>query len=72
MVHMTNSETQLISLKTACEMTSLSRTGINKARDAGRFPAAVDLDGRRIAFVRAEVEAWMAAKIAARNARATQ
>jgi len=66
------SETQLISLKTACEMTSLSRTGINKARDAGRFPAAVPLDGRRIAFVRSEVEAWMSEKIASRNARTAQ
>lgn len=69
---MVNSETQLISLKTACEMTSLSRTGINKARDAGRFPAAVPLDGRRIAFVRSEVETWLREKIASRDAGAAQ
>lgn len=69
---MTTNEIQLLSLKQVCQMTSLSRTGVNKARDAGRFPAAVDLDGRRIAFVRSEVEAWLEAKVQARNARAAQ
>lgn len=64
-----NTSIQLLSLKEVCRLTSLSRTGVNKARDAGRFPAAVPLDGRRIAFVRAEIEAWLAAKVAARNER---
>lgn len=69
---MTTNEIQLLSLKQVCQMTSLSRTGVNKARCAGRFPAAVDLDGRRIAFVRSEVETWLRAKIASRDARDAQ
>lgn len=61
---------ELISLNDACKVTSLSRTGINKARRAGRFPQAVNFDGRRIAFVRAEVLSWINSKIDARDARA--
>ncbi|WP_233284176.1 MULTISPECIES: AlpA family transcriptional regulator [Agrobacterium] len=60
---------QLLSLKQVCQLTSLSRTGVNKARAGGRFPAAIDLDGRRIAFVKTEVEAWLSSKIEARNAK---
>lgn len=58
----------LISINTACELTSLSRTAINNARNEGRFPAAVPLGEKRIAFVRSEVEEWIAARIAARAA----
>jgi prophage regulatory protein len=57
----------LISLNAACALTSLSRTGINKARAAGRFPQAVEIHGRRIAFVRAEIVDWINARIAARD-----
>lgn len=57
----------LISLDQVCDLTSLSRTGINKARYAGRFPKAVPLDGRRIAFVQAEVLSWIDERIAARQ-----
>lgn len=60
---------QLLSLKQVCAMTSLSRTGVNKARAGGRFPAAVGVDGRRIAFVKTEVEAWLSSRIEARNAK---
>lgn len=67
---MTTSQIQLLSLKQVCQLTSLSRTGVNKARAGGRFPAAVAVDGRRIAFVKKEVEAWLASKIEARNAKA--
>ena len=56
----------LVSIKTACAMTSLSRTAINRYRADGRFPVAVELGERRLAFVRDEVEAWIAARIAAR------
>lgn len=59
----------LISLNDACDMVSLSRTAINKMRKAGKFPEAVELGERRIAFVRAEVVAWVEARIAARAAR---
>lgn len=55
---------QLISLNDACKLTSLSRTAINKWREAGRFPKAVQLGERRIAFVRSEVEDWIQQRIA--------
>lgn len=56
---------QLVSLNAVCAMTSLSRTAINLRRAAGTFPRPVPLDGRRIAFVRAEVEQWIRDRIAA-------
>lgn len=59
---------QLISLNGACKLTSLSRTAINLRRAAGTFPKPVPLDGRRIAFLRTEVEAWIRARVADRDA----
>ena len=58
----------LISLNQACEITSLSRTMINRLRGEGRFPRAVSLGEKRIAFPREEVAAWIAARIAEREA----
>lgn len=62
---MSDSSPQLVSLNMVCAMTSLSRTAINLRRAAGTFPKPVPLDGRRIAFVRAEVEQWIRDRIAA-------
>ena len=62
----------LISIKDACALTSLSRSAINIARTQGRFPQAVPLGEKRIAFVRAEVEEWIDARIAARPANDNQ
>jgi prophage regulatory protein len=61
-------EVRLVSLKTACEMTSLSRTMINRYRSEGRWPAAVSCGDKRIAFVKSEVTEWINARIAARGA----
>lgn len=58
----------LISLNEACRITSMSRTMLNRYRAEGRFPVAVELGKRRVAFVRAEVTAWIQKKIAARVA----
>jgi prophage regulatory protein len=58
----------LISLNDACKMTSMSRTMLNRYRSEGRFPIAVDLGDRRIAFVRSEVADWINAKISMRAA----
>ncbi|UEM17574.1 AlpA family phage regulatory protein [Bradyrhizobium barranii subsp. barranii] len=55
-------------MKTACALTSLSRTMLNRYRAGGRFPAAVPLGDKRIAFVKAEVSEWIASRIAARAA----
>lgn len=58
----------LVSLNDACRLTSMSRTMLNRYRQEGRFPKAVDLGDRRIAFVRQEVTDWIHSKIAARAA----
>ena len=58
----------LVSVKAACALTSLSRTMLNRYRAEGRFPAAVPLGDRRVAFVRQEVNQWIADRIAARGA----
>jgi prophage regulatory protein len=62
-------EPRLISLNECARLTSLSRSALNRMRDAGQFPAAVPMAGRRVAFVRAEVIAWIEARIAARGAK---
>ncbi len=63
-----NDNVRLVSLKDTAKLTSLSRTMINRYRDKGLFPAAVQLGERRIAFVAAEVREWIAERIAARAA----
>ena len=64
---MTDDAPVLISLNAACERTSLSRTRINTFREQGIFPAAVPLGERRIAFVKSEVDRWIADRIARRD-----
>lgn len=59
---------QLISLNQACSMTSLSRTMINRLRSEGRFPRAVALGEKRIAFPRDEVVDWVRERINSREA----
>lgn len=57
-----------MSIKHACAMTSLSRTAINRYRSEGRFPAAVPLGDKRVAFLKSEVVEWINARVAARGA----
>jgi prophage regulatory protein len=61
-------EVRLVSLRDACALTSMSRTMLNRYRAEGRFPAAVPLGDKRIAFVKSEVVDWINARIAARAA----
>lgn len=61
-------EPMLVSMKRACELTSLSRTMLNRYRSEGRFPAAVPLGDKRIAFVKSEITNWIDQRIAARGA----
>lgn len=56
----------LIPMKEVCALTSLSRTMVNRLRSQGRFPDAVELGDRRVAFVRSEVLAWIDERIAER------
>lgn len=58
----------LVSMNDVAKMTTLSRTMINKLRATDSFPKAVALGPKRIAFVRAEVMAWIEERIAARAA----
>lgn len=60
----------LISMRDTCALTSLSRTSIHRLRSEGRFPAPAELGDKRIAFSRAEVLAWISARLAARRASA--
>lgn len=53
----------LISLNDACRLTSLSRTAINRWRALGKFPQAVPLGDKRVAFVRTEIEGWIRDRI---------
>lgn len=53
----------LLSIRDVCRLTTLSRSGINKARAAGRFPKPIQLDGKRLAFVTDEVLAWIADRV---------
>lgn len=57
----------LISMNEVSAMTSMSRTWINELRAAGKFPQPVPLGPKRFAFVRAEIEEWIAGRIAIRN-----
>ncbi|MBB4002632.1 helix-turn-helix transcriptional regulator [Aurantimonas endophytica] len=57
---------RLIAMKDASAMTSMSRTLILALMREGRFPQSVQLGERRYAFVRAEVVAWIDAKISGR------
>lgn len=57
----------LISLNEVCRRTSLSRTQINNYRNQDRFPKAVSIGFKRIAFVAREVDEWIAARIAERD-----
>lgn len=58
----------LMSPKEAAAAVSLSRPLLTMMAAEGHFPKPVRLTERRIAFVRAEVQAWINEKIAARAA----
>lgn len=64
-----NSPPALMSMNEAVRVTSLSRTMLNRYRAESRFPVAVSLGNRRFAFVRSEVDAWIADRIARRDAK---
>jgi prophage regulatory protein len=50
-------------------ITGLSRSGIYKGMDEGRFPLPVTIENRSVAWVESEVSAWTAARIADRDQR---
>lgn len=62
--------TRFISMRETCARTSMSRTWINELRAQGKFPQPVPIGFKRFAFVEAEVEAWLAERIAERTRKA--
>lgn len=59
---------RLVAPKDAALLTSLSRPLLTLMSASGEFPRPVKLGERRIAYVRAEVEAWIDQRIAGRTA----
>jgi prophage regulatory protein len=47
--------------------TGLSRAGIYQQMAAKKFPSQVSLGGRAVAWVDAEIDAWIESRIAARG-----
>lgn len=62
-----NNAPRLMAPKEAATATSLSRTLLHLMSAQGQFPAPVRLGERRIAYVRAEVEAWVEERIGSRG-----
>jgi prophage regulatory protein len=58
----------LLSMNQVVKLTTLSRTMINKHRAAGRFPEAVSIGEKRIAFVETEVRSWILERMNRRKA----
>ena len=57
----TNSKT-ILTMKEAQEATSLSRATINRYRQIGGFPKAIQLTESRIAFKANEIEEWVSSR----------
>ena len=57
----TNSKT-ILTMKEAQEATSLSRATINRYRQIGSFPKAIQLTESRIAFKANEIEEWVSSR----------
>ncbi|QQQ15648.1 MULTISPECIES: helix-turn-helix transcriptional regulator [Aeromonas] len=67
----TNSaEMRFIRVREAVARTGLSKSSIYDLMAQGRFPQTIRLGGRTVAFIESEVDAWMAQRVAARNAAA--
>lgn len=63
MLAMNDNGPRLVAPKDAALMTSLSRPMLSLLAAAGQFPKPVQLGERRVAYVRAEVEAWIDSRI---------
>jgi len=53
--------------KKVCPVTSMSSSGLDRAVASGGFPKPVRLSRNRVAWVAAEVRAWMEQRIAQRD-----
>lgn len=59
----------LLKLRAVCAATALSKTAVYKLQRLGKFPQAVRIGERAVAWPEPEVAAWVAARIAARDSR---
>ena len=58
-MNMPTNTKSILSMKETEEATSLSRATINRYREIGDFPEAIELTKRRIVFVASEVDEWI-------------
>lgn len=65
---MPNPALTLLPAAEVTKRTSISRTHIWRLVIAGHFPSPVKIVGRRSGWVEAEVDAWIAERVAARDA----
>lgn len=56
---------RFIRMKEVCRKTGLAKSSIYDRIKTGLFPAPIRLGDRAVAFVESEVDAWMAAVLAA-------
>jgi len=61
---------QLVRLSDVLEQTALSKTAAYAGIRAGTFPKPVQLGERAVGWVQAEIDAWVQARIAARDTEA--
>ena len=54
---------KLLKLSEVCQRTTLSRAVVNGLRRSGDFPRAVQIAAKRIAFVEAEIDAWITDRV---------
>lgn len=67
---MTDSEIRLIRLPEVSRLTGLGKSQVYALANAGKFPPPIKLSERCSAWQESEVRAWIAERIAARNAKA--
>ena len=61
-MNMHNNSKTILTMKEAQEATSLSRATINRYRQIGGFPKALQLTENRIAFKAKEIEEWVSSR----------
>lgn len=59
-----DNNTRLLDLKEVKQITRLSRSSIYSYIKKARFPKAVKIGERKVGWIKAEIDAWMAEKIA--------
>lgn len=58
---------RFIRMREAIRKTGLSKSSIYDLMNRGRFPQTVRLSPRSVAFIEAEIDEWMAERVAARG-----